>query len=63
MAQVKIKLLTSIAGDNYSHQAGEEISVDSAEAKRFLESGQAEPVATRAAKSAEKRVVKKSEER
>lgn len=63
MASVKIRLLSGIAGDNFSHAAGEEISVDSAEAKRFLEAGLAEPVATRTAKSAEKRVVKTAEER
>lgn len=63
MAQVKVKLLSSIAGDNYTHEAGDEISLDSAEAKRFLEAGIAEPVATRTAKSAEKRVVKTAEER
>ena len=63
MAKVKIRLLTSIAGDNYSHSAGDEVSLESAEAKRFLEAGQAEPVATRAAKTAEKRVVKTAEER
>jgi hypothetical protein len=63
MANVTIKLTTSLAGPNFSHQPGDEITVDAAEAKRFLEAGLAEPVAKRTAKSAEKRVAKPSEER
>ena len=63
MANVTVRLLESIAGENHSHAAGEQISVDSAEAKRFFEAGIAEPVAKRTAEKAEKRVVKTSEKR
>jgi len=41
---MKVKLLTSLAGENFSHAAGEEIEMDEAEAKRFIEKGLAEPV-------------------
>jgi hypothetical protein len=63
MASLKVRLLSSIAGDNYAHGAGEEITLDSAEAKRFLDAGLAEPVATRTAAKAEKRVTAKTEKR
>lgn len=63
MANVKVRLLTSIAGENYAHNAGDEVTLDSTEAKRFLEAGLAEAVATRTAAKAEKRVVKKTETR
>jgi hypothetical protein len=61
MANVTITLLTSIAGENFSYAPGDEISVDAAEAKRFLEAGLAEPVAKRASSKTEKRVVKPAE--
>jgi len=62
MANVTVRLLTSIAGENFSHAYGEEVQLDSAEAKRFLEAGLAEPVAKRASSKSEKRVVKNTEE-
>lgn len=63
MASVKVRLLSSIAGDNYAHNAGDEVTLDSAEAKRFLDAGLAEPVATRTAAKSEKRVTAKTEKR
>lgn len=42
-----IKLLVSIAGDNYSFVPGEEVSLDKIEKgleKRLIDSGQAEPM-------------------
>lgn len=41
---MKVKLLTSRAGPNFSQTAGEEIEVDKAEGVRMIEDGQAVPV-------------------
>lgn len=41
---MKVKLLTSMAGIDFSHNAGDEIDCNEAEAKRFIEAGIAEPV-------------------
>lgn len=38
----KVKLLTSMAGINFSHNAGDIIDCNDAEAKRFIEAGIAE---------------------
>lgn len=39
-----IKLLVSMAGDNFSYSAGEEVSLDKDYEQRLIDSGQAEPV-------------------
>jgi len=41
----KVRLLTSMAGVDFSHNAGDEIDCNAAEAKRFIENGIAEPIA------------------
>lgn len=41
---MKIKLLTSMAGVNFSHDAGAEIEVDAATATRYINAGIAEAV-------------------
>ena len=52
----KVKLLVSMAGPDVSHNAGDEIDVDDATAKRFIERNIAEPIASRPAKeTAEKK--------
>jgi hypothetical protein len=56
-------MLDSVAGTEFSASAGEEIEVDAKVAKSWLEAGLAEPVAKRAAKSAEKRVTTDVESR
>lgn len=43
----KMKLLTSMAGINFSHNAGDIIDCNEAEAMRFVEAGIAEPVEER----------------
>ncbi len=40
----KVKLLTSLAGIDFSHNAGDVIDCNEAEAQRFFTSGIAEPV-------------------
>lgn len=40
----KIKLLTSLAGINFSHNAGDVIDCNEAEARRYVEAGIAEAV-------------------
>jgi hypothetical protein len=40
----KVKLLTSMAGINFSHNAGDVIDCNEAEAVRFIAAGIAEPV-------------------
>lgn len=40
----KVKLLTSMAGVDFSHNAGDVIECNDAEAKRFIAAGIAEPV-------------------
>ena len=43
---MKLKLLTSMAGIDYSHNAGDIIEInDNEAAKRYIENGVAEPVA------------------
>ena len=41
---MKVKLLVSRAGHNFSQIAGEVVDVDDAEAKRMIDAGQAVPV-------------------
>lgn len=43
---MKVKLMTSMAGANESYNVGEIIDVDAAYAKRLIERGFAEKVAT-----------------
>ncbi len=40
----KVRLLTSMAGINFSHNAGDEIDCNAAEAKRYIEAGIAEAI-------------------
>ena len=42
---MKIRLLQSRAGIDFSQSKGDEIEVDAAEAKRMIEAGQAEAIA------------------
>lgn len=42
---MKVKLLTSMAGIDFSHNSGDVIDCNEAEAKRFIEAGIAEPYA------------------
>jgi hypothetical protein len=42
----KIKLLTSLAGIDFSHNAGDIIDCNDAEAKRYIDAGFAEPIET-----------------
>jgi len=46
----KIKLLTSMAGIDFSHNAGDIVDCNDAEAKRFIDAGIAEAVAEAAPK-------------
>lgn len=41
---MKVRLLTSMAGIDFSHNQGDEIDCNEAEAKRFIEAGIAEPI-------------------
>ena len=41
---MKVKLLVSLAGPTSAHNAGDEIDVDDATAKRFIECNMAEPI-------------------
>ena len=57
---MKVKLLVSMAGPTAAHNAGDEIDVNDATAKRFIERNLAEPIASQAAKeTAEKKVTGK----
>ena len=47
---MKVKLLVSMAGPTAAHNAGDEIDVDDATAKRFIESNMAEPIPSKATK-------------
>ena len=47
---MKVKLLVSMAGPKVSHNIGDEIDVDDATAKRFLEHNIAKPIAPKPAK-------------
>jgi len=40
----KVRLLTSMAGINFSHNAGDEIDCNAAEAKRYIDAGIAEAI-------------------
>lgn len=56
MSKVKVRYLNGAIGpDGTVINPGQEVSVDSATAKRLLESGAAEPVARKASSRAEKR--------
>ena len=44
---MKVKLLVSTAGPAAAHNAGDEIYVDDATAKRFIERNIADPVASK----------------
>ena len=44
---MKVKLLVSIAGPTAAHNAGDEIDVDDATAKRYIERIIAEPIASK----------------
>jgi len=63
MANMNIRLLTAMAGVDFSSAHGDIISVDASEAKRLIEQGDAEPVAKRATDKTEKRVSKPVETR
>ena len=41
---MKVRLLTGMAGIDFSHNAGDEIDCNEAEAKRFIQAGIAEAV-------------------
>lgn len=57
----KVKLTTSLAGIDFSHNAGDVIDCNEAEARRFIESGQAEPVTQkRVEKAVKKQTVRKA---
>ena len=58
---MKVKLLTSMAGIDFSHNAGDIIDCNEEEAKRFIESGTAEPVtATKTERAVKKTATKKA---
>lgn len=52
---MKVKLLTSMAGIDFSHNAGDEIDCNEAEAKRFIEAGIAEPIVEKKVEKAVKK--------
>ena len=57
---MKVKLLVSMAGPDVLHNAGDEIDVDDATAKRFIERNIAEPIAAKSKKeTAEKKAPRK----
>lgn len=56
---MKVKLLVSRGGIDFSQQAGETVDVDPETAKRMIEDGQAEPVAEKRSDRAEKRAPNK----
>ena len=57
---MKVKLLVSMAGPDMSHNAGDEIDVDDATAKRYIERIIAEPIASKPPKeTAEKKAPRK----
>ncbi len=47
---MKVRLLTGMAGIDFSHNAGDEIDCNEAEASRFIEAGIAEPISAAPAK-------------
>jgi hypothetical protein len=56
----KVKLLTSMAGIDFSHNQGDLIDCNDAEAKRYIEAGIAEPIS---APAKVERAVKKTKTR
>lgn len=57
----KVKLLTSMAGIGFSHNAGDVVDCSEAEAKRFVEAGIAELVeAPKVEKAVKKTVTRKA---
>lgn len=57
----KVKLLTSMAGINFSHNVGDVVDCNEAEAKRFVEAGIAELVeAPKVEKAVKKTVTRKA---
>ncbi len=57
----QVKLLTSMAGINFSHNAGDVIDCHDAEAIRFIEAGIAQPVGTsRVERATVKRTVRRA---
>jgi hypothetical protein len=50
VAKVKIRMLVSLAGENFAVTAGDVYECDPAEAARMIEAGFGEPVATSPAK-------------
>ena len=57
---MKVKLLVSMAGPIAAHNAGDEIDVDDATAKRFIERNIAEPIVSKSKKeTAEKKAPRK----
>ena len=58
---MKVKLLTSMAGIDFSHNAGDTIDCNDEEAKRFIEGGIAEPIVTpKTERSVKKTATKKA---
>lgn len=55
---MKVRLLTSEAGDGFSRTAGDIIDVSPAEAKSRIEKGQAEAIAEKPVKRAQTRAKK-----
>jgi len=53
----KIRLLTSMAGIDFSHNRGDIIDASDAEAKRFIEAGIAEPLEVKKVERAVKKTV------
>lgn len=48
MANVKVRMLVSLAGERFVVDHGQEYECDAAEAKRLIDAGFAEPVASKA---------------
>jgi len=55
---MKIKLLTSIAGNGFAYSPGDEIDIEDAEAQRWIKSGIATP--TKVKRTATKKPVKET---
>ena len=57
----KVRLLTSMAGINFSHNIGDEVDCNEAEAKRYIEAGIAEAIdAPKIEKAVKKAVTRKA---
>ena len=54
---MKVELLVSMASPDASHNAGDEIDIDEAIAKRFIERNTAEAIVSKAAKETANRKV------